>query len=401
MSTLFKGGIIVSPTGEKEATDLLIDGKRIVKAGSIDDADQIVDVAGKHLLPGLFDCHVHMSQAHTNFIAFAATHPGYRYYSAIPSLRSTLECGITTVRDAGGADQGMKKAINHGLIKGPRMHISITMLSQTGGHGDSYMQGGSHLFCETAGGSFTYVVDGADPIMVRARELIRDGADVLKVATSGGILSADDPRHAHYRLHELKALVAEADAAGIPVMAHAHGPEGIKNAIKAGMRSIEHGSFIDEECVQMLLDNNVWLVPTLSAGKAAGAHQKPGSKMAKKAENATAQQKDNFRKAVEAGVKVAMGTDCPVSPHGSNLGELELMVDFGMTPQQALYAATMSAAELMGLDDQLGSLEEGKLADVVVVDGDPFDFPNLKDNIVSVWKEGHKLVDNNEKRFVS
>jgi imidazolonepropionase-like amidohydrolase len=216
---------------------------------------------------------------------------------------------------------------------------------------------------------------------------------VIKVATTGGVLSArDDPRHAHFSEEELEMLVTEASKAGRWVMAHAQGSEGIKRAIRVGIRSIDHGIFLDDEAIQMMLDKGTWLVPTLVAPTgvitaAEGGAQIPEASL-QKAKDTIEIHRDSIRRAYQAGVKIAMGTDSGVTPHGENLKELELMAGLGMKPGEVLRATTLSAAELMGLGDELGSLEPGKRADVVVVEGDPFDFKTLPERIESVYKDG-------------
>jgi len=237
------------------------------------------------------------------------------------------------------------------------------------------------------------MVDGPDAMRVKVRQMIRAGADVIKVATSGGVLSPrDDPRHAHLRPAELEILVAEAEAAGVFVMAHAQAADGIKNAVRAGIRSIEHGIYLDDEAIELMLEHGTWLVPTLVApggviDAAAQGVPVPEASVAKARQVVDIHQR-SFSKAVAAGVRIAMGTDSGVTPHGSNLRELALMADGGMEPAQVLAAATSSAAELMGLSDRLGTLEPGKLADVVLVRGDVADLATLSERIEGVYMEG-------------
>jgi imidazolonepropionase-like amidohydrolase len=230
----------------------------------------------------------------------------------------------------------------------------------------------------------------------KVRELVRDGADVIKVATSGGVLSPrDDPRHAHFAPDELEMLVAEASAAGRWVMAHAQGTDGIKNAIRAGIRSIEHGIFLDDEAIQMMIDHGTWLVPTLVAPRGVLVAAEHGARIPeaslRKAAEVVEIHRQSFAKAVEAGVKIAMGTDAAVVPHGTNLDELALMRDGGMSPEAVLNATTQSAAELMGLADDSGSIEPGKRADLVAVSGDPLDMNGLRDRIDGVWQLGRQV----------
>jgi imidazolonepropionase-like amidohydrolase len=273
------------------------------------------------------------------------------------------------------------------------------MISQTGGHGDDWMPSGVRMgILGPHPGIPETIVDGPDEMRRTVRELVRNGADVIKVATSGGVLSPrDDPRHAHLRPVELDVLVEEADAAGRWVMAHAQGAEGIKNAVRAGIRSIDHGIYLDDEGVDLMLARGAWLVPTLVAPQGVldavdqGVALPPA--IVEKARSVIEIHRASFRRAVEAGVRIAMGTDSGVTPHGRNLRELELMVEHGgMTPAQALVATTRSAAELMGLEADLGTLEPGKLADVVVVTGDPFALGDLADRVEQVWKAGVRVV---------
>jgi imidazolonepropionase-like amidohydrolase len=227
----------------------------------------------------------------------------------------------------------------------------------------------------------------------KVRELIRCGADVIKVATSGGVLSPrDDPRHGHFRDDELRVLVTEAAAAGRWVMAHAQASEGIKAAIRAGIRSIEHGIYLDDEAIDLMLQHGTYLVATLIAPegvvRAADAGAAIPEASVRKAREVIEAHRDSFRRAVSAGVSIAMGTDCPVSPHGQNLLELSAMQRGGMRPADVLVASTRSAAELLGVQDELGTLERGKRADLVVVDGDPFEFDGLSDRVRAVYLDG-------------
>jgi imidazolonepropionase-like amidohydrolase len=278
------------------------------------------------------------------------------------------------------------------------MQISIIMLSQTGGHGDEWLPSGdlSSLFIAHPGRP-SGIVDGSDEVRRKVRELHRMGADVIKVATSGGVLSPrDDPRHAHLRPAELEVLVEEATAAGMFVMAHAQGAEGIKNAVRAGIRSIDHGIFLDDEGIELMKARGTWLVPTLVAPQGvldavdAGVQLPPA--IVDKARSVVEVHRTAFRNAVQAGVRIAMGTDSGVTPHGQNLHEVQLMLEGGMTPAAALEATTRSAAQLMGLDDDLGTIEAGKIADLVVVDGDPYEVAELPERIEQVWKAGARVV---------
>ena len=308
-----------------------------------------------------------------------------------------MALGITTVRDASGADAGLRAAVEEGTLVGPRMQISVNMLSMTGGHNDPWLPSGVEgVFGTPYPGMPSGVCDGVDEVSKTVREMIRAGADVIKIASSGGFLSpADDPMEPNYSQEEVDAIVRTAADLGTWVMSHAHGAEGIKRAVRAGVRSIDHGTYLDAEAAAMMVERGTWLVPTLTAGdttEALAADEKVQPAVRDKLRGLGRPEFDAMRLAADAGVKVAMGTDCPVAPHGTNLNELRHMAANGFTPEQALHAATKSAAELMGLQDELGTIEPGKRADLVVIDGDPLEFDGYEDRIEQVWKDGVRVV---------
>jgi imidazolonepropionase-like amidohydrolase len=393
---LFRNGLVFDgrDTAPAEA-DIVVEQGRIVDVGVGLDGDEVVDVSGQCVIPGLIDCHTHVLLSHIDFWRLLETPFSYRFYQAAQNLATTLRLGITTVRDAGGADLGVKRAVEDRLIAGPRMQIAINMISQTGGHNDGWMASGGcfHFLFPVHPGSPEAIADGPDEMRRVARQLLRAGADVLKVATSGGVLSTrDDPRHPHFRADELDVLVAEARAAGVSVMAHAQSQDGIKAALRAGVRSVEHGIFLDDEGIDLLLRTEAFLVPTLvapiSVAEALDAGASLPQKAVEKLELVLAAHEDSFTAALEAGVNIAMGSDSGMIPHGTNLRELELMVKYGMEPHKALQSATRNAARLLGVDDELGTIEPGKRADLVVVQGDPLEFGSLPDRIVAVYKDG-------------
>lgn len=396
--TVFRGGRLFDGTGAAPSdADVVIAEGRIVDVGTGLDGDTSVDCSGKTILPGLFDCHVHVTASGPDLLVALNKPFSFPYYEAVVNLRRTLEAGITTVRDAGGADLGVKEAVERGLIEGPRMKISVTILSQTGGHADGWMVCGVNLNGPAVPGNPTPLVDGVADVRRKVRELIRAGADQIKVCTSGGVLSPrDDPRHAHFRADELEEFVAQASAAHTYVMAHAQATDGIKNAIRAGIRSIEHGVFLDDEAISMMLERGTWLVPTLSAplgvleAVEAGANMPP--QMIQKARDVIGAHRDSIRQAIAAGVRIAMGTDSGVGPHGTNLRELQLMAELGMAPEQVLVATTSSAAALLGVEEELGTVRPGKRADLVVVGGDPLDFDGLRERVEQVWKDGRLVA---------
>ncbi len=398
--TLFRGARVFDGTGSAPAeADVVVEDGRFVEVGSGLDGDEVVEAGGKHLLPGMFDCHIHVSSTYEDFDETAVMHRPFTYgFFRIPAtLRTTLALGITTIRDASGADLGVKQAVEDGVLVGPRMQISVQMLSMTGGHSDATLpSGGVSPWGVEYPGMPSGVCNGIAGVEAKVREVIAAGADVIKIASSGGYLSPlDDPSLPHFTEEEVATIVRTAGDLRRWVMSHAHGAEGIKRAVHAGVRSIEHGTFLDDEGIELMLERGTWLVPTLTAGdtteEIANNPAVPEPVRAKMRDLGRPEL-EAFHRAADAGVKVAMGTDCPVAPHGTNLRELQLMAENGYTPEQALVAATSSAAELMGLGDRLGTIEPGKLADLVVVDGDPFDFEKLADHVEAVYKEGVRVV---------
>jgi len=402
--TVFHGGNLFDGTGsDPESADVVVSDGRIVEVGTGLDGDEGVDCTGSTLLPGLFDCHVHVTHSGVDLMRILSRPFSYQFFEAAQNLLATLRVGITTIRDASGADLGVQQAVNDGLVLGPRMQISVMAISQTGGHGDGWMPSGVSMATEPYSGRPSGLVDGPEEMRKKVRELARAGANVIKVCTSGGVLSPrDNPRHGHFRDDELLALVSEARAAGLAVMAHAQATDGIKAAVRTGIRSIEHGIFLDDEAIAMMLAAGTWLVPTLVAPhavlNAVDAGATLPSSMVEKAREVVEFHSASFAKAVAAGVKIAMGTDSGVGPHGNNLDELALMAKGGMTPSQVLVATTSSASELMGLEDQLGTIEPGKRADLVIVNGDPYDFGHLRVNVHRVYKDGQLVILNDDSR---
>jgi imidazolonepropionase-like amidohydrolase len=397
--TVFRGARVFDGTGSDPApADVVVEDGRIVDVGSGLDGDDSVELEGRTILPGMFDCHTHVTLSHVDLWRSAQQPFSLAFYEAARNLAATQRIGITSIRDAVGADLGIRQALDDGLIAGPRMQISLIMLSQTGGHGDDWYPSGAEIpLMIPHPGRPSGLVDGPDEIRHKVRELVRMGADVIKVATTGGVLSPrDDPRHAHFRPVELETLVEEATAAGIFVMAHAQGGDGIKNAVRAGIRWIDHGIFLDDEAIELMQARATWFVPTLVAPQgvidAADAGVPLPPAVVDKARAVIDIHRSAFRKAVEAGVRIAMGTDSGVTPHGRNLRELALMAEGGMSPAAVLEATTRSAAQLLGVDGERGTIEAGKLADLAVVVGDPYDFRDLGERVESVWKAGLRVV---------
>ncbi len=358
----------------------------------------MIDAQGGFILPGLIDTHVHVVFDGINFMQEMNTPYSLNYYKAMEPMRRTLDAGITSVRDAGGADLGMKQAVEQGLIAGPRMQISITVLSITGGHGDSWLPSGTDmdLFPATPGRP-SGICDGVEEVRKKVREVLRAGADIIKVCSTGGVLSpTDHPEFTQFSPEELEVMVQEAAyRRGVKVMAHAQGAEGIKNAVRAGIHSIEHGIFVDDEAIELMLERGTFLVPTLLAPLAVLEQAEAGGSMPewgiRKSREVIEIHSENIGKAFKAGVNIAMGTDAGVMKHGTNLRELGLMCNVGLSPMDSIVATTKTAAQCLGWDDRLGTLEAGKLADVIVCQTDPLaDIRSLEnvDNIRLVVKDG-------------
>src|SRR5215213_7083723 len=268
LRTVFTGGLVYDGSlAESFEADVLVEDGLVVDVDRGLDGDESVDCSGAFVSPGFFDTHVHVTLDNPSQLQIIDTPFSLQFFAAASNLRKTLHSGVTFVRDAAGADLGIKEAVARGLIPGPRMQIAVTMLSQTGGHGDHWhVCGGDVPFFVPHPGRPDGVVDGAEQVRRRVREIVRAGADVIKVATTGGVLSPrDDPSHPHFRDDELAIMVAEASAAGLAVMAHAQGAEGVKTAVRNGVRSIEHGVFLDDEAIELMLASGTWLVPTLHA----------------------------------------------------------------------------------------------------------------------------------------
>ncbi|MCW5844524.1 MAG: amidohydrolase family protein [Caldilinea sp.] len=408
-SLIFNGTLIDGRGGPPIADGaVLVEEGRIVAAGARasvtarPDATAI-DARGGWILPGLIDTHVHLMLEGLNIPRMLTTPFSYNFYKALSHMRRTIDAGITTVRDAGGADLGLKQAQADGLIVGPRMQISVTALSITGGHGDGWMPSGFSLdLFPPYPGMPDNKCDGVEEVRRKVREVLRAGAEVIKVCSTGGVLSpTDHPEFTQFTEEELRVMVQEgAYRRGIKVMAHAQGAEGIKNAVRAGIHSIEHGIYLDDEAIDLMLAHGTFLVPTLLAPLSVLEQAETTGNMpeygVRKARETIEIHSESIAKAHQAGVAIAMGTDAGVMPHGTNLRELGLMVNVGLSPMEAIVATTRVAAECLGWQDRIGTLERGKLADVVVAATDPLaDIRALEktENIVLVMQEGKVVKD--------
>ena len=354
----------------------------------------VVDLTGKTIMPGFFDVHVHMGMGiETGFATMAAQFAEERHYSAAETMRDTLMAGVTTIRDLGGLTPGFRNLVTKGKLLGPRAHLAISAISPTGGHVDFHLPNGNEMV--SLGDGFR-IVDTDDEMRVTVRELIRTGADVIKVCTTGGVSSpSDTPHDIGVPAHQVGIAVEEGGRRqGQPVTAHAQGAAGILEALKGGVSSIEHGYEIDDEGIALMLEKGTYLVPTLSSAlRVPDPKLVPPYLYAKKVVWSDIARK-HVAKAIQAGVKVALGTDAGVCPHGVNLTELGHMVSLGMKPIDAITAGTLNAAKLMRVDDALGSLEAGKLADLVITDIDPLaEIERLADpTTIKVVVQGGRVV---------
>jgi imidazolonepropionase-like amidohydrolase len=333
--------------------------------------EPVVDLGGRTVLPGFFDCHVHfLMDSNADFTGqMLQNRPVIGVFERMRRMRDTLNAGVTTARDLGGTDAGYRDAVELGLIDGPRLHVALRLMSHTGGHADFRLPSGfdpSALL-----GPFSEIVDSADEVRAATRRLMREGADVIKVCATGGVNSpSDQPEDEGLTVEEIAVIADEVRRhRGRPIAAHAQGAQGIKNALRGGVTSIEHGYLIDDEGIDLMLEKNAYLVPTLSTFDLDPAAYTPAAyaKKRRMAESATSR----LSEAVRRGVKVALGTDSGVGPHGRNLRELAHLVELGMSPLHAIRAGTIHAAGLLGVEDRLGSITAGKVADLVVCEGDP------------------------------
>lgn len=414
MPTAILGGPLVDGLGGDPIARgaVVIEDGRVLAAGpetavTVPREAKVIDAAGGTILPGIIDCHVHCTYRARDMRQHLLNTPTYNVLRSTQVLAETIACGVTTARDLGGADAGFRAAIEEGLIAGPRLLIAIAMISQTGGHGDYWVPAGLRI--QKRSWLPNPVADGVEGVRRLVREVLMAGADVIKVCATGGITSLTDSwDEPQFTVEELQTAVAEAAAKRKRVAVHAEGIDGIRNALKADIHTLEHGWFLDEECVDTMLAKGIWWVPTIALvplsierrrrDKAWGSQQLAPEDV-KEAEiyERMKAQVPLWKDAVRRGLKVAMGTD---QSHrllvGENMVELEFMVDWlGMTPMEAIVAATSRAAECLERPE-IGALAPGRLADVLVVAGDPLaDIRVLqeRDNIRLVMKGGRAFTD--------
>ncbi len=391
----------------KENMVIVVEGERIAKVAPAAEAKipagaKVIDLGKATVLPGLIDCHTHLSgraDRYDEIYNFKDT-PFQSAFAAVLHSQKTLEAGFTTVRDVGSwpfLAVDLRRSIDEGFLVGPRVVASGPGISITGGHGDlnNYSpQTRVMMFPEERDYG---IADGPDQVRWVVRAQMKYGVDVIKIVASGGVLSkGDDPGSPQYTVEELRAAVEEAHAAGRRIAAHAHGAQGIKNAITAGIDSIEHASLVDDEGIRMAKEKGVYFVMDIYNDDyilgVAREFNIP-EEFIEKEKKLGQLQRDNFRKAYQAGVKMAFGSDSGVYPHGDNGKQFRYMVGYGMTPAEAIRTTTVNSADLLGRSKDIGTIEPGKYADLIAVAGDPLGDVRLLESVGFVMKGGKVYKD--------
>jgi imidazolonepropionase-like amidohydrolase len=399
-AVLLKAAHVFDETSDHAVSpgEVLVENGKISRVGkdlAVPPGARVIDLGNATLLPGFIDAHVHLTMESSenwfrDFYDSAMRFPAEQAHYAALYARRTLEAGFTTVRNVGAddyVDVGLRNAINAGIIPGPRMLVAVHAIGSTGGHADNAPFPPERV---KPSGPIDGVCNGPEECRAAVRYQIKYGADVIKFMPSGGVLSLTDPVDApELSQAEMNAIVEEAHHWGRKVAAHCHGDAAGRMAIEAGVDSIEHGSFLKPETLQLMKTKGVYLVPTLLAGEwTGGKADRFPPVIAAKAKAALAGRSDMFRNALKIGVRIAFGTDSAVSPHGLNAQEFALMTGLGMTPAAALRAAGPGAADLLGIGAEAGTLEPGKRADIVAVPGDPLADIRATEHPVMVMKGG-------------
>lgn len=384
-------------TPQKEVT-VVVEGTRIrevLKGYQVGNTgDQVIDMKDGTVMPGFIDSHVHITSetSKNKYTEGFTLNPEDFALRSVKYAQRTLLAGFTTVRDLGGTITiALRNAINQGHIQGPRILAAGKSIATTGGHADPSNGVNWELMGDPE--AREGVINGSDEARKAVRQRYKEGSDVIKITATGGVLSnAKDGSGAHFKEDEILAVVSTAKDYGFKVAAHAHGAEGMKRAIRAGVSSIEHGTFMDDEAIALMKHHGTFYVPTITAGKSvADSARIPGyypALVVPKALETGPRIQQTFKKAYQAGVRIAFGTDAGVFAHGKNYKEFEYMVEAGMPPMEAIRSATSQAATLLGIDDNLGTIEKGKIADIVAVKGDPLSNIQLLADINLVMKEG-------------
>jgi imidazolonepropionase-like amidohydrolase len=398
--TLIRAGHILNVRTGEEAADqtLVVEGNKIssitaTRSTPAQAGDKEVDLRGFTVMPGLIDVHTHLTMD-TDFDPYheLSTNDIKAALHGVSNARVTLEAGFTSVRNVGASgysDVALRDEIESGRIPGPHMQVSGPPLGITGGHCDDNLL--PFEFHAVGDG----VADGVAEVQKKVRQNIKYGADLIKVCATGGVLSkGDDPQASQYTLEELKAIVADAHRLGRKVAAHAHGAQGIQWASEAGVDSIEHGSYLNEDGIAEMKKHGTYLVPTAYIVDWMQQYGKLPTFYHQKMKDVSAVEKATAKRAIAEGVKIALGTDAAVYPHGLNAHELDVYVhQFGMTPLAAIQSGTVNAADLMGWSDRTGALETGKWADIIAVKGDPLQDVTILQHVPFVMKSGTVYKD--------
>ena len=402
-AVLIKAGRLIDVRNGGVLTDqaILIEGDRIKEVGPAQTVSshapagaRVIDLSNSTVLPGLIDCHTHLTfdPSHNGYAALGISVPREALYGA-KNAKVTLEAGFTTVRNVGAggySDVALRDAIEAGDVPGPRIDAAGPGIGVTGGHFDNSLLAPEFHFSSAS------IADGVPAAIAKVREEVKYGADVIKISATGGVLSkGDSPEATQFSDEEIRAIVIEAHRLGRKVAAHAHGAAGIKQAVLAGVDSIEHGSFIDDEAIRLMKEKGTYLVPTLYLSDwfiENYQRLRVPEFMVEKAKVVMPAARKNIAHAFKAGVKVAFGTDAAVYPHGLNAREFAVMVKLGLTPMQSIQAATVNAADLLGWSDRIGSIEAGRFADIIAVSGDPLADVSALEHVAFVMKGGQVVV---------
>src|ERR1700723_4296794 len=404
--TLIRAGHLldVKTGAEPSSQTIIVTGDRITAIAPTastpkQPGDTEIDLTHYTVMPGLIDVHTHLTGASANFDPYfeLSMTPAKEAIIGVENAKVTLEAGFTTVRNVGASDYtdvALRDEINLGHIPGPHMQVSGPALGITGGHMDeNLLPYEYHVHGQG-------VADGVPAVQHQVRENIKYGADLIKIASTGGVLSkGDDPQASQYTMEELQAIVADAHRLGRKVASHAHGAQGILWATEAGVDSIEHGPYINDECIAAMKKHGTYLVPTAYLVDWMRENGHLPAIYQQKMTDVSAAMKANHKRAIAAGVKIALGTDAAVYPHGLNAHEIDVYVrEYNMTPLAALQSGTLNAADLMGWTDKVGSLQPGHWADLIAIDGDPLKDVKILQHVNFVMKSGVVYKDETHKQ---